>query len=107
MVTCRERVGACVFKLQQSLFAPNTAGIACDLTLAAHDAVTRYENADGVAADRCADRSDRHGATDGCCELAIAACLPHGNAHEGMPHGFLEVGAGAQIQRNVLQCFSS
>ena len=97
MVTCRERVGACVFKLQQSLFAPNAPCITCDLTLTAHHAVARNKDADRVAADRCADRSDRHGATDGCCELAIAACLPHGNAHEGMPNGFLKVGAGAQI----------
>ena len=107
MLTCRGFSDAGVFKLQQSLFAPNTAGIACDLTLATHDAVTRYENADGVAANSCSDGPDRHGATDGCGKLTIAACLPQGDAHEGIPNSFLEVGASAQIQRNVVQRFSS
>ena len=107
MVTCRERIGACVFKLQQSLFAPNAPCITCDLTLTAHHAMARNKDADGVAADRCADGPDRHGATDGRCQLTITACLSHGYAHKGMPNGFLEFCAGAQIQRNVLQCFFS
>src|SRR5574343_1045107 len=89
--TSEQRVA---FEFEQSLLAPQAAGVTSELAVAAQHAVAGHDEADRVASHGRAHGAHRAGPAYGACDCAIAAELALSQGQQLLPHRLLEIGAG-------------